>query len=174
LQLSDQYGKRLFNIDLNVHGAEHFFEYLSQMTPNIFMLPLGKKLRHKPFALALVILLIVVIGAVFYWFISQINLLLGIVTGAVFLFLAVVEFIRSIREITLERDRLILTSITTSKEYLVNDSESIDLVVKRARNTNNYYFYITDTDGKRVKLGLKGHVPIILYLQLKSWFDKVK
>lgn len=174
LQLSDQNENRLINIDLNLRGAEHFFEYLSQMSPNIFILPLGEKLRHKPFVLGMVIFLLVAIGVVSYWFVSQFSLFLGIVISVVFFSLAVVEFGRSIRDITLERDKLTVKSISTSKKYPINKIKSIDLVVKRTHNTNNYYIHISVTAGKPIKLGLKGHVPIILYWQLRSWFDKVK
>lgn len=174
INLTDIHGNKLIGLDKNMLGTEHFFNYLSQRVPHIFSLPTQQKLNRNSKYVATLMLVFIFTGVLFFWIFNSLNFTVGIFVGVAPVIFVTIVYIKSTREITFGIDRLLISSLTSKKEYPVNQIESINLEVKRIRNANHHYVHVIKTSGKSEKLSLIGHVPIILYYQLKSWFDKVK
>lgn len=124
--------------------------------------------------MAIFVLIFLLMSVGFYWIFHSLDLAFAVIFGVVPIIIGIVVFINAIREIKFGSDGLQVSSLTSNKKYSVEQIEKINLVVKRNRNANHNYIHIINTSGKTEKVSLFGHVPIILYHQLKSWFDNAK
>lgn len=174
LRFFDRQGNRMFSVDKDLAGIEHFIDYAANQTSNLFYQPVGHQLKPNPWGILTSTLVVLGIGIVITWVTYTTSSILGIVAGIAYLVWIIAEFRKTTFEIILGSDSIVTRSISAQNEYLASKISSIELVVKKARNRKNFYVAI-NVGGKGPKqLSTYGFDSILLYMQLKSWLNNVK